>query len=373
MKPTASVTLGSSRYDAHLASVTVVLRALPAPGVCRAVLPFAVPVGAAAGDDGLVDLTGLDLAPGGGGGLGGLAGAAAGAVGLGGAADMLGGGGGAPPGRVLTGKIRAVRRGLAGTEVEIADAGADLAAYRPATTYTATTAGDVVGALVGDAGASAGRVELDLPLASYVADQSRTAAEHVARLATLAGGLATVAADGSVLATPLAAEADTALKHGREVLAYDARDRAAPSAKYVAVGAGPAGAAAAQDALRPTVTALPEGVPDPGADAVWEPYASVRTPGAAKTATGALQAQADALAGRVRARCVLIPSLRPGAIVTVQDLPDGVPAGPWLVTRVEHRLVPGVGGTTDFDGVKAVANGGGGLLGDLAGAVGALL
>jgi hypothetical protein len=368
------VTLGSSRYDAHLGSLTVVLSTLPAPGVCRAVLPYAVEVSAVPGDAASVDLTGLELASG---GMAGLAGAAAGAIGggLGAVAGALGGalgGGGAPPGRVLTGTIRGVRRGLAGTEVEIADAGADLAAYRPATTFTATTATDVATALIGDAGATAGRVELDLALASYVADQSRTAAEHVARLATLAGGIATVAPDGSVMATPLADEADTALRHGREVLAYDARDRAAPAVAYVAVGNGPAGAAAAPNALRPTVDPLPEGVDDPGKDAVWEPFAALRTPSAALTASGALQAQADARAGRVRARCVLVPTLRPGNVVEVQDLPAGMPPGPWLVTRVEHRLVPGAGGTTDFDGVRAVASGGG-LLGALAGAIGGLL
>jgi hypothetical protein len=371
VKPTASLTLGSSRYDAHLNALTVVLATLPAPGVCRAVLPYAAEVTAVPGDPASVDLTGLELASG---GLGGLAGAALGAVGGGGLGGALGGlaglAGGAPPGRVLTGTVRSVRRGLGGTEVEIADAGAALAAYRPATTFTATTAADVVSALAGDAGAATGRVELDLPLAAYVADQARTAAEHVARLATLAGGVATVGADGALNATPLADEPTVALRHGREVLAYDVTGSRETTAPPVAVGNGPAGAAAAPNALRPTPDPLPEGVPEAGTGAVWEAFASLRTPAAALAATGALQARTTARAGRVRARCVLVPSLRPGDVVEVQDLPLGLSEGPWLLTRVEHRL--GAGGVTELDGVRAVAAGGG-LLAALAGAIGSLL
>ena len=67
--------------------------------------------------------------------------------------------------------------------------------------------------------------------------------------------------------------------------------------------------------------------------------------------------------------CWLLPALRPGELVEVQDLPDGISGGPWLVTHVQHRVGP-MGATTRFD---AVSGEGGGLLAGLLGALGGLL
>lgn len=318
--PTASVTLGGLRYDRQLVALTVRLTTLPDIGTATITLPAAVRLDATAGDEAKVDL-------------------------------------GDGPDTVLTGTVVRIRHGFAWTTVEVADAGAALAALRPAATYTAGTAADVVSALVGDAGAAAGDVALDLPLAAYVADQTRTAGEHVARLTALAGGLATVDSAGAVTVLPRPTEPTVALSYGRDLTYYEVGERAAPAVRLVAVGAGPAGAPDAPDALRPSADPLTGDGPDPGQNAVWRPEPVLRTPAAARTASGAAQTTALACARRLFARCVLLPAVRPCDVLEVRDLP-GQPAGPWLLTRVTHHLVP-PGAHTELDGLDASAAAGG--------------
>ena len=97
-----------------------------------------------------------------------------------------------------TGQVQSVRRTVDEIRVTGGDAGARLAAVRPATTYRNKSAADVVKALAADAGVSPGDVDIDLDLAAYVAHQGRSAAEHIADLATLGGGIAQVDGDGAL-------------------------------------------------------------------------------------------------------------------------------------------------------------------------------
>jgi hypothetical protein len=60
-------------------------------------------------------------------------------------------------------------------------------------------------------------------------------------------------------------------------------------------------------------------------------------------------------------------------VVEVQELPDGLAGGPWLLTHVVHRLRPGAGGTTSFEGESAGAGGAADLLAGALSAAGGLL
>jgi hypothetical protein len=302
--PTASATLGNLRYDKQIVALSVRLVLLPDIGTASVTLPGSVQLDVTPGDDAQVELGGVGIS------------------------------GDDGPNLVLTGTVTRIRRGFDLVSVEIADAGAALAGFRPADTYTAGSATDVVSALLDASGCDAGEVRLDLPLAMYVADQTRTAGEHVAALARLAGGLATVGADGAVSAVPVPTQPSAALKYGRDFTAYEMSERAAAPAQLVAVGAGAAGAPDAPDALRPTVEPLTGDGPDPGPDAVWRPEPVLRTPTAVSTASAALTAYATSWARRLHARCVLLPALRPGTVLDVQDVADGL----WLLNRVEHHL-----------------------------------
>ena len=192
-----------------------------------------------------------------------------------------------------------------------------------------------------------GDVDVDLDLPAYVAHPGRTAAEHVAELAKLGGALAFSDADGrlQVMARP-SGPPSSALLYGREIIDYSSGDFETPNAQRFAIGSGPAGSASAPDALRPSLDVLPSSAADGGPGVLRCPVPMLRTPTAAADASTALQTANAARGRRLRARCFLLPALRPGDVVEVQSLPDGLAGGPWLLTRVVHELRPGSGGRT---------------------------
>jgi hypothetical protein len=337
LSPAASLTLANLRYDAHLLELRVALGLLPVLNRAAAILPPSVRFEAAPGDDAVLDVDG-----------------------------------GEGSSTVLSGTVRSVRHGLQGITVTLGDAGAMLAALRPAATYEKQNGKDVIRALAGDADAPVGTLSVDLPLAAYVAHQGQTAAEHVAALARLAGGIAHVDAGGALNVVTRPDRPDVALRYGREFLTYATRARQLPPRQLVAAGNGPAGAADAPDALRHSLDPLPSGAPSPGPGALWQAQPVLRTPGAAQTATDALTAETGASRQELLANCFLLPALRPGQVLEVHELPGGPAAGPWLITGVRHVLRPKAGGRTVVSAVAAGDGGFGDLLGAALGALGSL-
>jgi hypothetical protein len=339
LTPAASITLGNLRYTEQAVAVWATLAFLPGVNHFTVTLPTGVRLEAAPDDDAVLELDGGEGAE-----------------------------------TILTGKVRSFRRGLLTTDVSAGDAGVELARLRPAATYEKQSAKDVIRALASDAAVSVGSIDMDLDLAAYAAHQGRTAAEHIAYLARLGGALAYVNADGEldVIGWP-EGQAEQALRYGREVIEYDIREHAGPAVQQVMIGSGTAGSTGAPDALRPSIDPLPSDAPAPGTDTVWRPAAVLRTPKAAKTASAGAQVAFEAGATRVRAHCFLLPRLRPGTVIEVQDLPNDLSKGSWIVTRVTHRLQPGIGGMTVFEGVSGESGGLGGLLGAALSAVGSLL
>jgi hypothetical protein len=319
LAPKASITLGSEKFDSHALRVVVDLAPLPAIDSFVATFPAAVSISGAVGDDASLDLDGGEGSE-----------------------------------TVLQGKIRMLRYGLRYTEVVVAAASAALADLRPATTYRNQSADDVVQALASNADVNVADSSIGLPMAAYVADQRRTAAEHIAWLASLGGAIARVNSDGDLeVNRPTSAMPDIAIKYGRELISCDVRAIPAPAAHRIRTGSGPAGSAMALNALRPSKEALPKGADDPGADAVWQPAAVLRTPAAAASAGAAADLVASSGATRIRAEAFLLPKLRPGTVLDVQDLPGALAGGPWLVTRVTHLLDAQSGGRTFFEGDEA--------------------
>jgi hypothetical protein len=338
LAPKASIVLGSEQFDTHALRVTAQLAPLPGIGSFRAVFPARTPISASAGDDATLDLDGGEGSE-----------------------------------RVLTGVVRVVRRGIRQTEVIVADASVALAELRPATTYRNQSADDVIKALASDAGITV-HANVALPMAAYVADQRRSAAQHIAMLAVLGGAVARVNGDGELeVNRPVAAMPDAALKYGREIIACDVSAGNAPSAKRIRTGSGPAGSAMAPNALRPTKDPLPSSASDPGNGAIWMPSAILRTPTAAATAGASADVAAASAAVRIRATAFLIPALRPGMVVDVQDLPGAMSGGPWMLTRVTHTLDAREGGRTMFEGEQASSLDLGALAGAALSAIGGLL
>ena len=223
--------MGQQRYTSQTAGLVVSLGLLPAVNSFRVILPAATPIDAGPGDPGDA------------------------------AARWRGGRG--------NGADRQAAHACAGrvapTEVMGADGGADLAAVRPAATYRQQAAREVIQALASDAGVDTADIDLDLPMAAYVADQSSTAGEHIAGLSRLAGAKASMNGDGALMVGgPPSGPADLALLYGREIIEYRMRQSEPPRASRVAIGNGPAGSADAPDALQPSKDVGAERCAGPG-------------------------------------------------------------------------------------------------------------
>jgi hypothetical protein len=340
LSPAYELTLGSQRWKEQALEIRVSLAAAPMVDVLGVRLPAAAPLSAAPGDS--VSLT-LDS--------------------------------GEQKALVFTGTIDTIRRGFEAIHVTALDAGGALARYRPSATYEQVTAGTVIRTLVGDAGLSAGELDDGVDLAFYVADPSRTAWEHVARLAAWGGALASVSSDGKVRSVVIdATQAELALRYGREIVALQA-DRAGSSVDaWVVAGEGGAGSASAPEALRPSTDFFAGNRPDgPALGKRWRFEPALRTARSAGSAGAALQRQYTASREAGRLQAFLLPALRCGSVIEIQDLPDGLVGGPVWIARVEHVLSPrGALTTVRFfkggDSFDPLA-----LLGALAGAIGGLL
>jgi prophage tail gpP-like protein len=241
---------------------------------------------------------------------------------------------------VFTGVVSSIRRDGRTTTVSAIDAGGALAALRPAATFEQATAGTVIGELCADAGVGAGEIEDGPTLAFYVADPGRSGLEHVARLASWAGALAAVNAAGELDVTVVVgADPDVALRYGREVLALDATELAAPVESFVVAGEAGAGDAAQPESLRPTHDFFGGSRPDgPSKTAVWSWEPALRTPAAARAASSALTRTYASGRSRATLCAWLAPALRPGTVLEIQDVPDGLPGGPFWIDRVSHTL-----------------------------------
>jgi hypothetical protein len=339
---TYSLTLGNQRWTTQAVDVSVTLEAAPLIDRARITFPAAAPVEAAPGDSAVIDLDG-------GSGDGTVA--------------------------VLTGTVRAVARGARSIVVECVDAGAALAAYRPATSFEQTSAASVVRALCDDVGVDVGAVDTGPSLSAYVADPSRSALDHIARLAAFSGALATVDGEGKVTTQVVdGSQPDLALRHDREVRHITQRQVGTDVESYVVAGEAGASSASPPDAARPTSDFFAGDRPDgPGAGTRWSFEPVFRTADAAAVAAAARTRSAQSARHRTTLDTWLLPALRPGVVLRIDELPDGLAGGPHWVERVTHRLGP-TGATTRC----RLAEGGPAfdplaLLGSLAGALGSLL
>jgi hypothetical protein len=334
-----TVTLGNLRYDSHVADVIVSLALLPRGNSFTVQLPATVEMSAAPGDEAILQLDGGEGAE-----------------------------------TVITGKVRGVYRKLLTTHVVVADGGAELSNFRPAVTYEKQNGKDIVRALAAEVNVSVGTIDLDLPLVSYVAHPQRTAAEHVASLARIAGALAHIDSEGTLhVRLRPEPQAERALRYGRELLDYSVRERPGAPVRHVAIGNGPSSSPDAPNALRQTRAVLPSDAPAAGKDVRRETIALLHTPRGATAAGQARNKEAAAAALTLQATCFLLPALRPGMVIEVQDLPERLRGGPWLLTRVEHRLLPSAGGRTMIEAESADTTAAGGLLQAALSAVGGLL
>jgi hypothetical protein len=315
LAPAYDVALGDKRWTTQALDVAVTLQTAPLLDHARIVFPAAAPVDVGPDDPVVI---------------------------------ALDAGAGDGPVAAFTGKVTAVGRGIRSTTIECSDAGADLAAYRPATTFEQSSASSVIEALCSDVGVEPGAVDAGPTLTAYVADPGRSALDHILRLAGWSGALVTVDGEGRLTTRVLdGSQPDVAIRYGREVIAMSQRKVATPITSYVVVGEAGASSASPPDSARPTSDFFagdrPEG---PGAGSRWTFEPAFRTPDDAAVAGAAQSRTATSTSHRTTLEAWLLPAVRAGSVVRIDDLPDGLSGGPHWVERVSHRLGPNGATTT---------------------------
>jgi len=305
LRPAYSVVLGGQRWTAQLSTVEVRLAMAPMVDVAMVRLPAAAPVSADLDDPVEIELDGGE------------------------GADS-----------VFTGSVHTIRRELSAITVTALNGGGRLAQHRPATTYEQITAANLIRSLCSDVEVSTGELDTGVSLAYYAADPGRNALEHIARVAGWGGALVRFDADGRLGSTVVnAVQAELALRYGRELLALDQARTAAPVTSFVVAGEAGASSHSAAPALRATTDFFGGSRPDgPSATSRWRFEPALRTAAAASTAGAALDRSYRASRSCAGFTAMLVPKLRPGTVLEIQDLPDGLDGGPYWVDRVSHRM-----------------------------------
>lgn len=305
LRPAVTAQLGDQRWSEQVSATELRLGLAPMVDVATVRLPAAAPLAATIGAPVRVELDGGDGAE-----------------------------------AVFSGVVRTIHRELTSVTVTATGGGALLAEFRPATTYEQATASTIIQELCGDAGVDTGDVDTGVSLAYYAADPGRTALEHVARVAGWGGALVRFDADDLLRATVVnAAQAELALRYGRDLLAVGQARSTTPVTGFVV--AGEAGASGTSDpaALRATGDFFGGNRPDgPSATSRWRFEPALRTAEAAGTAGAAAGRAYQASRRSTVLTTVLAPRVRPAAVLEVQDLPAGIDGGPWWVEQVTHRV-----------------------------------
>ena len=249
---------------------------------------------------------------------------------------------------VFTGTVDAVRRNFEAIQVTCLDAGGRLARFRPAATFEQVSASTVIRNLAREMGIATGDLEEGPTLPFYLADPSRSAWEHMARVSAWGGAVVGVSADGRVNSVVIdASRAELALRYGREIVSLQAGSLTSAVDAFTVAGEAGAGDASAPEVMRPTTDFFaghrPQG---PGLGRRWRFEPALRTVKAAATAGAALQRHYSSSRGAGCFQAFLLPRLRCGSVLEIQDLPDGLPGGPLWVTGVEHRLGRGSASTS---------------------------
>ena len=335
--PEISVILGNLKYDSHVAALQVSRNMLPAANQARILFPAEVAIESAPDDTAEVSLNAGD-----------------GSV------------------AVLTGIVQSIERGPYHTVVNLTDGGHELGRYRPAATFEKQNAARIAKTLASDLNIAVGGASIDLSLPMYAAHQKRTAAEHIAYLARLSDGFALIDGKGALQIKNWSdGPADAAIKYGRDLIDFSfIKNRSLPS--LVPIGNGPSGSVDAPEALRQDSTPLPESMPEPGQDVVWQPQLVLRTPAAVQTAQSGVSRERNQRIGDAHLVTLLRPDFEPGMTLEIQDIPSGDVGSNWVLTHLVHEVAQRSYQRTVMQAREA-AGAGSSLLGSLLSAVGGLL
>lgn len=229
---------------------------------------------------------------------------------------------------VWAGEVTTIAAGADGVVIDGLAGTVALSRRRVSQTYLDQSVADIVRDLAGDVDLD--EVSGDVSLPAYAVDDRRSAWAHLLDLAGLVGADVGASAAGGLRFVPArTGSADVRLRYGADVLSWSGGPAPEPSAPAVAPhgAASEAGADQWHWILRsPTAAGGPLHV-----------VAALRTRDAAEGLGSALAARADRAAVQGWLRIVGRPTVRPGELVAVADLPSG-DLGTLRVLAVTHVL-----------------------------------
>lgn len=304
LKPACTVRMGAQEWSEQLLDVRVRLGTGPAVDAASVVLPLTPTFHAKPGDDALVTLDS-----------------------------------GEKKAAVFAGSVDRIRRTASTIVVSLVNAGGVMARVRPAVTFEQITAGKLVRALCAEASVDPGKVDEGVSLPFYVADPERTGWQHATRVAAWGGAIVTVSTENKVESAVVdASRAEHALRFGRELLSFAFDTSRSYLDTFATAGESGVGDTSDQKVLRTTADFFGGNRPDgPGPRSSWQSLPALRTANAAATAAAARKRVYDATRDVAQFTAFLLPHLRPGTVVEVQDLPD-IEKAPYWVRRVEHAV-----------------------------------
>ena len=315
LTPTGSAQLGNLRYESQLLGVWCHLGLLPAVNRARVVLPADVRFAAGPGDPAELILDGGD------------------------------GAGSGSSATVLTGQVLTVRRSHRTIEAVIGDAGRQLATSRPALTFTGQDGAAVIRALAGGAGADVSDAGPDLPLA--VLRRPPGPDRGRARRGPGRAGRRRSPSSRPTVAWPSArcppARPTWPCSGAASWSGYEVHHSPPGRPSRSRSGSARPARPVNRGCCGPATTPSPTGPPSPGPDALWEPSPVLRVPAAVRTANEAAAARSAASGTRLIATCFLLPAVRAGAVVEVQQVPDGSTAAPGWSPRSPTSSGPTAG------------------------------
>ena len=304
LAPAYTVRMGSQEWTEQIVQIRVSLGAAPAVDSASIVLPLTPTFKAKPGDEAVVTLDSGERSD-----------------------------------TVFSGTIDRVRRTPSSIAVSMVNAGGIMARVRPAVTFEQVTAGRLVRELCTEAGVDAGAIQDGVSLPFYVADPERTGWQHASRVAAWSGAVVTVSTENKVDATVIdATQAEFALRYGRELLDYAFDTSASYIDTFTTAGESGVGDTADDKVLRTTADFFAGSRPSgPGKGSSWRSYPALRTAEAAASAAAARKRLYTSSRDIAQFTAFLLPHLRPGTVIEVQDLPD-LPVAPYWIRRVQHAV-----------------------------------
>ena len=268
---------------------------------------------------------------------------------------------------VYSGRIESIRRDARGSvRITVANASATLAAFRLHQSFENQTAGDIVSELASQADVTTGNIADGSDFAFHFIDDTRSAWQHIARLARVNGFLALITPENELdFRAPAAGEPLQTFTWGVDILALHRREAEAAFDAVTVAGEGAAGSDGAE--AWNWLTKDPAAVSASAGSGQRSRVVIDRALRSADAVQTAAQALVDAAARAALTGTLQVPgapAVVPGAHVKVADTPGGTMDGELLVMRVRHTFDKRAGFRSRIE-FAGSSGGGGGSLGGL--------